>query len=407
MLDRRPAADIRRGQCPPFDRGGADRGRRRARIERRLCRSRPVAGPIGARQCQRRSNSCKRFSLAGRATGRACARPRCGRRAGQAGQDVLPGARRRYFTDRARRHEASSTQRHDCPPTSTASTSATDLTYRQALSRVRRRPRPASSTLGLIGTGHFGDVRVRGSTDFDVSPTARFRSAESRLIGRRPTVDWEGGWPTTRLHTGRARGSPTSAASTRMALALTGEAATDGSVAFGVNLNFSLDPRHGLICRAGRSPRPGGPRDRLSRPQRQRRARSSEPLEKGALVTTGTRQAERPTDANGVGHCRRAHRLMPIAVGVDQTSLADPMLVPKKALQVVVPRPGVPAEVANRPGRRRRHRGRAGQERRARLRRPRSRAGRRVRARSLRPREAISTASSCSSASPTAATRCG
>jgi hypothetical protein len=32
-------------------------------------------------------------------------------------------------------------------------------------------------------------------------------------------------------------------------------------------------------------------------------------------------------------------------VGIDETSLSDPMLVPKKALQVVVPRPGVPAEV--------------------------------------------------------------
>jgi hypothetical protein len=36
---------------------------------------------------------------------------------------------------------------------------------------------------------------------------------------------------------------------------------------------------------------------------------------------------------------------MPVAVGLDQSSLADPMLVPKQALQVVVPRPGVPAEV--------------------------------------------------------------
>jgi hypothetical protein len=35
----------------------------------------------------------------------------------------------------------------------------------------------------------------------------------------------------------------------------------------------------------------------------------------------------------------------PVAVGVDLSSLEDPMLVPKKALQVVVPRPGVPAEV--------------------------------------------------------------
>jgi hypothetical protein len=32
-------------------------------------------------------------------------------------------------------------------------------------------------------------------------------------------------------------------------------------------------------------------------------------------------------------------------VGIDQTSLADPMLTPRKALQVVVPRPGVAADV--------------------------------------------------------------
>jgi hypothetical protein len=36
---------------------------------------------------------------------------------------------------------------------------------------------------------------------------------------------------------------------------------------------------------------------------------------------------------------------VPVAVGIDTTSLADTNLVPRKALQVVVPRPGVPAEV--------------------------------------------------------------
>ena len=34
-----------------------------------------------------------------------------------------------------------------------------------------------------------------------------------------------------------------------------------------------------------------------------------------------------------------------MTVGIDESSLSDPMLVPKKALQVVIPRPGVPAEV--------------------------------------------------------------
>jgi hypothetical protein len=36
---------------------------------------------------------------------------------------------------------------------------------------------------------------------------------------------------------------------------------------------------------------------------------------------------------------------VPVPVGIDVTSLDDPMLTPEKALQVVVPRPGIPADV--------------------------------------------------------------
>jgi hypothetical protein len=131
-----------------------------------------------------------------------------------------------------------------------------------------------------------------------------------------------------------------------MAVALTGEAASDGSVAFGLNLNFSLDPQHGFslsrqpLAQAGevhavvyRDLNDNGVRD------------ANEPLEKGALVTTGMRQAERPTDGQGSVIVGGLSPFQPITVGLDETSLADPMLVPKKALQVVVPRPGVPAEV--------------------------------------------------------------
>ena len=72
---------------------------------------------------------------------------------------------------------------------------------------------------------------------------------------------------------------------------------------------------------------------------------SGEPVEKGALITTGARQSERKTDATGSVTVGGLSPYMAIPVGVDVTSLDDPMLVPKKALQVVVPRPGVPAEV--------------------------------------------------------------
>jgi hypothetical protein len=37
---------------------------------------------------------------------------------------------------------------------------------------------------------------------------------------------------------------------------------------------------------------------------------------------------------------------VPVPVGIDVTSLDDPMLVPRQTLQVVVPRPGVAADVA-------------------------------------------------------------
>jgi len=131
-----------------------------------------------------------------------------------------------------------------------------------------------------------------------------------------------------------------------MAVALTGEAATDGSVAVGINLNFSLDPAHRFslsrmpIAQAGevhaiiyRDLNDNGVQDK------------GEPFEKNAVVTTGTQQAEKPTDSRGSVIVGGLTPYQPIAVGVDVTSLDDPMLVPKKALQVVVPRPGVPAEV--------------------------------------------------------------
>ena len=63
------------------------------------------------------------------------------------------------------------------------------------------------------------------------------------------------------------------------------------------------------------------------------------------MVTTGTQQAEKPTDSSGRTLVGGLAPFQPIAVGIDVSSLADPMLVPKKALQVVVPRPGVPVDV--------------------------------------------------------------
>jgi hypothetical protein len=131
-----------------------------------------------------------------------------------------------------------------------------------------------------------------------------------------------------------------------MALSVTAEAATDGSVAAGFNLNFSLDPGRGFGLSREPLAAAGAIRARVYRDRNDNGVRDpSEPFEKGALVTTGTRITDQATDERGSVLVGGLATYAPVAVGVDTTSLADPNLVPKKALQVVVPRPGVPAEV--------------------------------------------------------------
>lgn len=223
---------------------------------------------------------------------------------------------------------------------------ATDVTYRKQYLASGPAP-PGELNLGLIGTGHIGNVRLRGGTSFDVSPRARFRTAElSAYWSASDKIDWEGDLAyDAQLHRGRAKITHVRRLNS-VAIAFTGEAATDGSVAFGVNLNFSLDPSHGLSFSRRPLAQAGAVRAFVYRDLNDNGVHdANEPAEKGALVTTGTVQSERPTDASGTVTVGGLTAYLPIAVGLDQSSLSDPMLVPKKPLQVVVPRPGVPAEL--------------------------------------------------------------
>jgi hypothetical protein len=190
-------------------------------------------------------------------------------------------------------------------------------------------------------------VRLRGSTSFDVSPHARFRAAElSAHWSASDTADWEGVLAyDSSGHRGRVRITHVRRFDT-MGIALTGEAATDGSVALGINLNFSLDPTRGLQLSRRPLAQAGVVRATVYRDLNDNGVHDpAEPFEKGALITTGTKQADRPTDARGSVTIGGLAPFTAIAVGVDASSLDDPMLVPKTALQAVVPRPGVPAEI--------------------------------------------------------------
>lgn len=221
-----------------------------------------------------------------------------------------------------------------------------DVDYRRTY--LAHGPAPPPQILAdLIGSGSIGNVRLRGSTEFETSPSTRLRIAElDAYWSSSPNVDWEGTLAyDASEHRGRALVSHINRFKT-MALAITGEAATDGSFAIGFNLDFSLDPRHGLDL--SREPLAGagvvhahvfqdlngnGVWD------------PGEPNEKGALVTTGTMLSPKGTDSHGNVTIGGLTSFVPVAVGVDTTSLADPMLTPKEALQVAVPRPGVAASI--------------------------------------------------------------
>jgi hypothetical protein len=206
---------------------------------------------------------------------------------------------------------------------------------------------PGELRLGLLGSGRVGAVRIRGSADFDVKPSARFRSAElSAYWSASEQSDWEGVLAYDELQArGRARITHIIRAES-FALALTGEATTKGDLAFGFNLNFSLDPRHGLSVSRQPLAEGGMVHATVFRDDNDNgELDPGEPLEKGALITTGSRQSQRKTDARGSVTVGGLTAFVPVPVGVDVTSLDDPMLVPRQALQVVVPRPGVAADV--------------------------------------------------------------
>ena len=223
---------------------------------------------------------------------------------------------------------------------------AADVRYRHLTSPYGPAP-PDTAEASLIGSGHVGHIRLRGSTTFDVKPSARLKSAElSAYWSASERADWEAALGYDALaKRARARISHIRRFNS-FAVALTGEAATDKSVALGFNLIFSLDPTRGF--RPSRLPMAsaGMVRAHVYRDLNDNGLQDfGEPDEPKALITTGQRVATQGTDRRGRATVAGLTLYQPVAVGIDETSLADPTLTPRKALQVVVPRAGVTADV--------------------------------------------------------------
>ena len=207
---------------------------------------------------------------------------------------------------------------------------------------------PAELELGVIGSGRLGRVRLRGGADWRIAGGSGLQRAElSAYWNASENADWEGGLA-YEANAGRVRGRLSHVRRfDSLAVALTGEAASDGSVAAGLNLNFSLDRGDGR-WRMSRQPlaSSGSVRARVYRDVNANGLRDEgEPFESGAFITAGLRPADEPTDKQGRASVAGLENYRAVAIGVDASSLSDPTLTPVKAAQVVVPRPGVAAEI--------------------------------------------------------------
>ena len=202
--------------------------------------------------------------------------------------------------------------------------------------------------VSLMGSGRIGDVRLRGETVWEFSPQSRFRTAElSAYWSASENADWEGAIAyDASVGRGRARISHIRRFQT-VAAAASIEAATDGSFAAGLSLNFSLDASRGAFKLTEQKLAGSGIVEaRVYRDYNENGVRDlSEPWEQGATITTGQRVSEETTDKNGVVRVGGLQPFQPIAIGIDTSTLDDPSLTPKKALQVIVPRPGVTAKL--------------------------------------------------------------
>jgi hypothetical protein len=196
-------------------------------------------------------------------------------------------------------------------------------------------------------SGRVGGLRLRGEAQFGLTGESGFR--ESKITG-----EWRAGEKSDwRVEAGY------SAADSRGRLALghthrfkhfslTGqvEAASDGSVAAGLNLAFSLgpNPHSGGIRVAAEKLASSGQafaivyQDENADGIRQ----PGEPVQKEVELTAGLTAKGAPTDAEGRTFIDGLQPYESVLIGIDASSLPDPFVQPATSGVVVTPRPGVP-----------------------------------------------------------------
>ena len=225
-----------------------------------------------------------------------------------------------------------------------------ELAYRDERRKFGPDP-PAQIETGLLANARIGNVRLRGEARWRLAPENRFQSAT--IVG-----EWNAGrnlvypaqWRAELGYDqtlGRARaGLGYIRRFDRMLVSANGEVASDGSVAAGLSLAFSIGPdprRHGGIrVTADKLASQGSALVRIYRDTNMNgNWDPGERFEKGAQVTAGRVAVEALTDANGEAVVDGLEAYQAQLIGVDGLSLPDQLVQPSLPGKVITPRPGV------------------------------------------------------------------
>jgi len=225
-----------------------------------------------------------------------------------------------------------------------------ELTYRAERRAFGPDP-PSNIEASLLANARIGRVRLRGETRFRLSPQSQFRSAT--LVG-----EWSAGGDLLHPNDWRAEigydrdlnraraGIGYVRRFDRFALTASAEAASDGSVAAGLSVAFSIgpDPRRqgGIRVTSEKLASHGATLVRVYRDSNGNGRRDGdESLEKGVQISAGRIPVETLTDANGEVIVDGLESFQPVLIGVDGSSLPDPLVQPSTPGIVVTPRPGI------------------------------------------------------------------
>ena len=214
---------------------------------------------------------------------------------------------------------------------------------------------PGELFASALANARIGRVRLRGESRFRLTGGARFESttlvgewagkaSESDRRGQswRAEIGYDGPLKRARAAIGHVRRYD------KVSLTVSAEAASDGALAAGLNLAFSIgpDPRGGIRMSAERLAAQGQALVEVWRDFNGDGVRQSdEPLEPNVQVAAGRAPVAGLTNRAGQVLVDGLEPYQPLLIGVDAASLPDPFVQPANQGMVVLPRPGVAAHV--------------------------------------------------------------